>query len=98
MRYSNQSTTTGHRWSRTGDAYGETDTDLRGESHLQADWIAPGASRSPSYALRPWRELLKPILDELKDKLESFEGEPSPEDHRWLRGQLRKLVDRLELK
>ena len=98
MRPHNQSTTTGHRWRRTGDAYGETDTDLRGESHLQAGWMAPGASRSPSYALRPWRELLKPILDELKDKLESFEGEPSPEDHRWLRGQLRQLVDRLEVK
>jgi hypothetical protein len=43
------------------------------------------------------RELLKPILDELKDKLDSFEGEPTPEDHRWLRGQLRKLVDRLDM-
>ena len=25
------------------------------------------------YASRPWRELLKPILDELKDKPESFD-------------------------
>lgn len=97
IRPHNQSTTTGHRWCRTGDAYGETDTDLRGESPPQAGWMAPGASRSPSYALRPWRELLKPILDELKDKLESCEGEPSPEDHRWLRGQLRQLVDRLDM-
>ena len=48
---------------------------------------------------RPARgELLKPILDQLKDKLGSFEGEPTPADHRWLRGQLRKLVDRLDLK
>jgi hypothetical protein len=40
---------------------------------------------------------LKPILDELNDKLESFEGEPTPADHRWLRGQLRKPVDRLDM-
>jgi hypothetical protein len=36
-------------------------------------------------------------LDELKDKLESFEGESTPADHRWLRGQLRKLVDCLDM-
>jgi hypothetical protein len=88
----------GHRWNRTGGAYGETDTDLRGESQPRVEWIAPGASQSASYAPRPWRELLKPILDELKDKLESFEGGPTPEDHRWLGGQLRKLVDGLDIK
>jgi hypothetical protein len=98
MRHRNRSITIGHRWNGTGDAYGETATDRRGESQPWAEWIAPGASRSASYAPRPLRELLKPILDELEDKLESFEGEPTPEDHRWLRGQLRKLVDRLELK
>jgi hypothetical protein len=97
MRHRNRSITIGHRWNGTGDAYGETAIDLRGESQPRAEWIAPGASRSASYAPRPWRELLKPILDELKDKLESFEGKPSPEDHRWLRGQLRKLADRLDI-
>jgi hypothetical protein len=35
-------------------------------------------------------------LDELSDTLERFEGEPTLEDHRWLRGQLRKLADRLD--
>jgi hypothetical protein len=40
---------------------------------------------------------LKPILDELHDTLERFEGEPTPEDHRWLRGQLRRLAVRLDL-
>jgi hypothetical protein len=97
MRHGNRSITIGHRWNRTGDTYRETDTDLRGVSRPRAEWIAPGASRSASYAPRPLRELLKPLLDELKDKLESFEGEPTPEDHRWLRGQLRKLVDRLDI-
>jgi hypothetical protein len=75
----------------TSRTYGATDTDMRSETYQSA----PGSSRRPSYAPYPWRELLKPILDELKDKLESFEGEPTPEDHRWLRGQLRKLADRL---
>jgi hypothetical protein len=96
MRHRNRSITIGHRWNGTGDAYGETATDLRGESQPREGWIAPGASRSAWHAPRPLRELLKPILDELQDKLEGFEGEPSPEDHRWLRGQLRKLVDRLD--
>jgi hypothetical protein len=98
MRHRNRSITSGHRWNGTGDAYGGIDTDLRGESQPRVEWIAPGASRSASYAPRPLRELLKPILDELQDKLESFEGEPTPEDHRWLRGQLRKLLDRLDIK
>jgi hypothetical protein len=89
--------TTGHPWGRTGDADGDTSTDRRGASQTHAAWIAPGASRRSFDAPHPWRELLKPILDELNDKLESFEGEPTPEDHRWLWGQLRKLVDRLDL-
>jgi hypothetical protein len=55
------------------------------------------SSRWPSYEPQPLRERLKPILDELQDTLERFEGEPTPEDHRWLRGQLRKLVVRLDL-
>jgi hypothetical protein len=59
--------------------------------------IAPGSSPRASYEPQPLRELLKPILDELTDKLERFEGEPTPADHRWLRGQLRRLVDRLDL-
>ena len=98
MRHRNRSITSGHRWNRTADACAETDTDLRGEFQPRVEWIVPGASRSASYAPRPLRELLKPILDELQDKLESFEGEPTPEDHRWLRGQLSKLVDRLDMK
>ena len=53
--------------------------------------------RRASYETQPLRERLKPILDELNDTLENFEGEPTPEDHRWLRGQLRKLADRLDL-
>ena len=73
------------------DAEDSPDTRARGEISDSS----PGSSRRPSYAPHPLRELLKPILDELKDKLESFEGEPTPEDHRWLRGQLRKLADRL---
>jgi len=53
--------------------------------------------RRASYEPQPLRELLKPVLDELKDKLENFEGEPTLEDYRWLRGQLRRLVVRLDL-
>jgi hypothetical protein len=63
----------------------------------RAERITPGPARHASYEPQPLRELLKPILDELKDKLESFEGEPTPADHRWLRGQLRKLIDRLDM-
>ena len=83
--------TTGHPWGRTVRADGDTATDRHAER------IAPGPSRRASYEPQPLRELLKPILDELRDKLEGFEGTPSPEDHRWLRGQLRRLVDRLDL-
>jgi hypothetical protein len=54
-------------------------------------------SRRASYEPQPLRERLKPILDELQDQLDSFEGEPTPEDQRWLRGQLRKLANRLDL-
>jgi hypothetical protein len=83
--------TTGHPWGRTGDAVSNTSTDRR------AARISLGPSRRASYEPQPLRELLKPILDELQDTLEGFEGTPSPEDHRWLRGQLRRLVDRLDL-
>jgi hypothetical protein len=83
--------TTGHPWSRTRAVDSDTATDRR------AVRIAPGPARRASYEPQPLRELLKPILDELRDKLEGFEGTPSPEDHRWLRGQLRRLVDRLDL-
>ena len=71
--------------------------DRRGESQPPAAWIAPGPARRASYEPQLLRERLKPIIDELKDTLESFEGEPTPEDHRWLRGQLRRLVDRLNM-
>jgi hypothetical protein len=83
--------TTGHPWGRTVEADGDTSTDRRAER------IAPGPSPRASYEPQPLRELLKPILDELQDKLESYEGEPTPEDRRWLRGQLRKLVVRLDM-
>jgi hypothetical protein len=59
--------------------------------------LRPGLSPRASYEPQPLRELLKPILDELKEKLERFEGEATPADHRWLRGQLRKLVDCLDM-
>jgi hypothetical protein len=75
----------------TSRTYEETDMGTRGKTYQRAS----GSSQRPAYVPHPLRELLKPILDELKDKLESFEGEPTPEDHRWLRGQLRKLADRL---
>jgi hypothetical protein len=52
MRHRNRSITIGYRWNGTGDAYGETDTDRRGESQPWAEWIAPGASRSAAYAPR----------------------------------------------
>jgi hypothetical protein len=89
--------TTRHRWDRTVAADGDTATDRRRESQTHVAWIAPGPSRRASYEPQPLRERLKPILDELQDTLEGFEGEPTPEDHRWLLGQLRRLVDRLNL-
>jgi hypothetical protein len=97
MRQRSPRITTGHQWGRTVGADGDTSMDRRGESQPPAAWISPGPDRRASYEPQPLRELLKPILDELQDKLESYEGEPTPEDHRWLRGQLRKLVVRLDL-
>jgi hypothetical protein len=97
MQQRRLSITTGHRWGRTGEANGDTATGGYSASQPHAERISLGPSRRASYVPRPWRELLKPILDDLKDKLESFEGEPTPEDRRWLRGQLRKLVDRLDM-
>jgi hypothetical protein len=91
MRPRSPRITTGHPWGRTGGADGDTATDRRAER------TAPGSARRASYEPQPLRELLKPILDELNDKLERFEGEPTPADHRWLRGQLRKLVNRLDM-
>ena len=58
--------------------------------------MRPRLSQRASYEPHPWRERLKPILDELQDTLERFEGEPTRADHRWLRGQLRRLADRLD--
>jgi hypothetical protein len=91
MRPRRPSLTTDHPWGRTVGAEGDTATDRRVERS------APGPARRASYEPQPLRELLKPILDELNDTLERFEGEPTPADHRWLRGQLRKLVNRLDL-
>jgi hypothetical protein len=89
--------TTGHQWGRTVGANGDTSTDRRGESQPPAAWISSGPARRASYEPQLLRELLKPILDEFQDKLEGFEGTPSPEDNRWLRGQLRRLADRLDM-
>jgi hypothetical protein len=89
--------TTGYPWGRTGGADGDTATDRHGESPPPAAGRAPGPARRASYEPPPLRERLKPIVDELQDTLEGFEGTPSPEDHRWLRGQLRRLVDRLDM-
>jgi hypothetical protein len=97
MRQRSPRITTAHQWGRTVGADGDTATDRRGESQPPAAWISPGPARRASYEPQPLRELLKPILDELKDTLESFEGESTPEDHRWLRRQLRKLVVRLHM-
>jgi hypothetical protein len=91
MRQRYPGITTDHQWGRTGEAYSDPATD-RG-----AERIAPRPSRRASYEPQPLRELLKPILDELQDTLERYEGEPTPADHRWLRGQLRRLVVRLDL-
>jgi hypothetical protein len=97
MQQRTGSLTTGHRWNRAVGADGDTSTDRRGASRTPAERISLGPSRRASYEPQPLRELLKPILDELQDTLERFEGEPTPEDHRWLRGQLRRLVVRLDL-
>jgi hypothetical protein len=91
MPQGRRSLTMGHRWDRTVDVDNDAAPDRR------AGGISPGSSRRASDEPQALRELLKPILDELKDKLESFEGEPTPEDHRWLRGQLRKLIDYLDM-
>jgi hypothetical protein len=91
MQQRRPSMTTGHSWGRIIGADDGTSTDRRAER------LALGPSRRASYEPQPLRELLKPILDELKEKLERFEGEPTPADQRWLRGQLRRLADRLEL-
>jgi hypothetical protein len=90
MRQGRRSSTAGHSWDRTVSAEGDIATGRRAER------IAPGLSRRASYEPQPLRELLKPIVDELQDTLERFEGESTPEDHRWLRGQLRRLTDRLD--
>jgi hypothetical protein len=97
MRPHSPRLTTGHPWGRTGGADSDTSPDRRGESQPLAAWSAPGPARRASYEPQPLRERLKPIVDELQDTLEGVEGTPSPEDYRWLRGQLRRLVDRLDM-
>ena len=97
MQPRRRSLATGHRWDRTVGTDGDTSTDRRGASLTHAERIAPGSSRRASYEPQPLRERLKPIVDELQDTLERYEGEPTLEDYRWLRGQLRRMVARLDL-
>jgi hypothetical protein len=97
MRQRSPRITTSHQWDRAVGADGDPAMDRCGASQTHAERISLGPSRQASYEPQPLRELLKPILDELQDKLERFEGEPTREDQRWLRGQLRRLADRLEL-
>ena len=91
MRQGGRSHTADYSGDRTVNADGDIAMDRR------VARIAPGLSRRALYEPQPLRELLKPIVDELQDTLERFEGEPTPEDYRWLRGQLRRLADRLDL-
>ena len=97
MRPRRWSITTGYRWDRTIEATNDPSTDRRSACQTPAERSAGGPSRRASYEPQPLRELLKPIVDELTDTLERFEGEPTLEDYRWLRGQLRRLVVRLDL-
>ena len=76
MRPRRLSLTPGHPWDRTVGAGGDTAPDRRAER------FRPGPSQRASYEPHPWRECLKPSVDDLQDTLEDFEGEPTPEDHR----------------
>ncbi len=97
MRQRDPRLTTGYRWDQAVGADGDTFADRRSACQTPAERSAGGPSRRASYEPQLLRELLKPIVDELTDTLERFEGEPTPEDHQWLRGQLRRLVVRLDL-
>jgi hypothetical protein len=68
MRQHHPRITTDHPWGRTVEAVGDTSTGRRAER------IAPGPSPRALYEPQPLRELLKPILDELHDKLERYGG------------------------
>jgi hypothetical protein len=96
MRQGRHSHTADHPWDWTVNADGDIATGRRSACQPPAERISFGLSRRASYEPQALRELLKPILDELQDTLERFEGQPTPADHRWLRGQLRRLADRLD--
>jgi hypothetical protein len=100
-----QRLTTGRGWTNThgqgmshpeaeGAFYLGSDTRTAGERDgIAAGW--PGTS--PRYLHhKPVREALKPILDELRTKIEDLGEEATRDDWQWLRGQLRKLAACLE--
>lgn len=97
--------TTGRRWTSTT-AHGMSPTEAEGVSPLwsetrpagERDGIVAGwPGTSPRYLPhKPVLEALKPILDELRTKIEDLGGEATLDDWQWLRGQLRKLAARLE--
>jgi hypothetical protein len=89
MRHGRRSSMAAHPWDHTVGAGGDSSLD-RCEERL-----APGPTRRASCEPQPLRELLKPMVEELQDTLERFEGQPTPADYRWLRGQLRRLAPRL---
>jgi hypothetical protein len=90
MQQGRRGSATAHPWGRTVGADGDLATDRRTARS------APGLARRASDAPQPPRERRKPRVDELRDQLENFEGQPTPADSRWLRGQLRRLADRLD--
>jgi hypothetical protein len=104
MEQRSQSITTGRGWTRST-GHGTRHTDAECVSHAWSETRTAGESYgiSPGWSgtnhryvhHKPFREEVKPILDELRDKIADIGGEATPDDWQWLRGQLRKLADRL---